>query len=449
MNFIRVFLWGLVAAMTLQGFLHADEYGSAISFFGGVSLTLSIWKESLWSHMRALIPGAHTHSHMEEGLPRALVVSALQESTRHPGLQTLPTLRRALADHRRSWDEFREEEVQWMLSHADLIGALRSEGRGLWGPAWADRTAAEQHYATVKSKQCTLGFGTSCSALKASLALAHTELVTAEQRVSAWERLLAMDPTLPLLEWWNATALVSVSEQVMDQLDRFAGALTTLHNVTTPQDVRVKTLQTNTSMIADAMDGSCRWRGPIVRSLLLRDLWSTCLAHIHRRESRVQELMVATGVQDLYNTHERLLAASLRSVGAPAAAIVQSWFDAVANYAWWLSEDVPAIVRRCVGQTAGDCRRIGVTEITSLMAQYDERSRIVKDWTRCLFIGMWNAMPAIGLLFVVEAVVLLIPRRHVHTIVTSRGEDLTPLLQNTPYSKGGRGRRYRGQLTLK
>lgn len=447
MNFIRVFLWGLVAAMTLQGFLHADEYGSAVSFFGGVSLTFSIWKEGLWSHMRALIPG--TPIHAEEGLPRALVVSALQESARHPGLQTLPTLRRALADHRRSWDEFREEEVQWMLAHADLIGALRSEGRGLWEPVWAEHAAAESHYTTVKSKQCSLGFGDNCAALKASLVSAHAELMIVGGRVSAWERLLEMDPTLPLLEWWNATVMVSVSEQVLGQLGVFADALTTLHNVTMPYDARVKTLRTNTSVIADAMGDSCRWHGPIVRSLLLRDLWSTCLAHIHRRESRVQELMVATGVQDLYNTHERLLAASLRSVNTAAATVVQSWFDAIANYAWWLSEDVPAIVRRCVGQTAGDCRRIGVTEITSLIAQYDERSRIVKDWTRCLFIGMWNAMPAVGLLFIVEAVVLLIPRRHVHTIVTSRGEDLTPLLQSAPYSKRGRGRRLRDQLALK
>jgi hypothetical protein len=177
------------------------------------------------------------------------------------------------------------------------------------------------------------------------------------------------------------------------------------------------------------MGGGCRWREPIVRSLLLRDLWNTCLSHIHRRESRVQEMMVATGVQELYNTHERLLGAALRSVTTVDAATVQGWFDVVANYAWWLSEDVPSIARRCIGQTAGECRRIGVTEITSLVAQFDERSRIIKDWTRCLFIGMWNAMPAVGLLFIVEFVVLLIPKRHVHTFVAGNGDDLTRLLE--------------------
>ena len=41
----------------------------------------------------------------------------------------------------------------------------------------------------------------------------------------------------------------------------------------------------------------------------------------------------------------------------------------------------------------------------------DEQSRIVADWTRRLFIGMWNALPAVGLLFVVETVVLVLGMR--------------------------------------
>jgi hypothetical protein len=417
MNFIRVFLWGLVAAMTLQGFLHADDYGSALSFVGGVSMTLAVWRESIWSQIRTLMPGGGTTTNnYDEGLPRSFVVSALQESARHPGLHTLPTLRRALTEHRRAWDEFREAEVHWMLSHADLIGALRSEGRDLWHPAQAEHDAAQQYYDTIKDQQCWVTVGSECSDLTLTLSQAYTDVIVSGLKLSVWERLLTMNSSLTLVEWWNATA----PPQYLSHLGRVAAfetALLTLHNVTTPLDPRIQRLESNASMIAVEMGVGCRWRTPLVRSLLLRDLWTMCLQHVHRRESRVHEMMVATGVQDLYNTHERLLSAALRSVTVAEASVVQSWFDAAGNYAWWLSEDVLTIVRRCIGQTVGECRRIGVTEITTLMEQYDERTRIIRDWIRCLFIGMWNAMPAIGLLFIVETVVLLIPRRTVNEYI--------------------------------
>ena len=47
MNLVRGFLWTLVGVMTLQGYLQADEYGSAISMIGGIGLTMSVWKESM------------------------------------------------------------------------------------------------------------------------------------------------------------------------------------------------------------------------------------------------------------------------------------------------------------------------------------------------------------------------------------------------------------------
>jgi hypothetical protein len=379
--------------------------------------------------MRAIIPG--TSSTKDDGLPRALVIAALQESARHPGLYTLPTLRKALMGHRRSWDAFREEEVQWMLGHADLIGALRAEGHTLWQPAWSEHAMLKTHHDAITEKQCHVPLGNTCATLTASLAKATSKLAAAAQKVRAWNQLLDMNASLPLLEWWNLTS-GHVTERQKARVRSFENALTTLHNVTAPSDVRVKNLRDVADVLAAEMGGGCRWREPIVQSLLLRDLWSTCLSHIHRRESRVQEMMVATGVQELYNTHERLLGAALRSVGVAEAPIVQGWFDAIATYAWWLSEDVPTIVRRCIGQTAGECRRVGVTEITSLMAQFDERSRIIKDWSRCLFIGMWNAMPAVGLLFIVELVVLLIPKRHVHTFITGNGDDLTRFLEANP-----------------
>jgi hypothetical protein len=119
--------------------------------------------------------------------------------------------------------------------------------------------------------------------------------------------------------------------------------------------------------------------------------------------------MAATGVQDLYNAQERVLNASLRvAATASERQTITSWFSEMAGYAWWPGDDLPAIVRRCLIQEGGDCLRIGPTEVTALASQMDEQSRIVADWTRRLFIGMWNALPAVGLLFVVEVVVLLL-----------------------------------------
>jgi hypothetical protein len=72
--------------------------------------------------------------------------------------------------------------------------------------------------------------------------------------------------------------------------------------------------------------------------------------------------MMAAGVKDLMNAHERVFNATLRVVPAATTADMQrvhDWFGEMAGYAWWLGDDIPAIVRRCVGQEGGDCIRIG------------------------------------------------------------------------------------------
>lgn len=414
MRVIRMFLWGLVATMTLQGYLHADEYGTAASFIGGMSLTLAIWKESLWDQMRGLLPGRRVIN--TEGMPRAFVLAALQESVRHPGLHTLPPLRRALAEHRHTWDTFRDMEVQWMLQHADLIGALRSEGRDVW-ESWqqAHETLAAD-LTVAKDQWCVTN---QCAATRREkiTRLSATDTIAAAA-AGAWERLLFMDPTLHVLTWWNTT--VAPDKNLTAHVCEYHRQLTTLHNVTHPTDQRVSSLEKTSGKIAAGITDLSRWHRPILQSLLLRDLWTACLEHIRLRESRVQELMVMAGVQDLYNTHERILAAAMRAVGqkSDVVKVVQGWFDEAAAHAWWLTEEIPAIVRRCIGQETGECRRIGQTEIAALTAQFDERTQIIGDWNRRLFIGLWNALPAVGLLFVLEIIVLLLPQRRVYTVVT-------------------------------
>jgi hypothetical protein len=134
MFYIRLFLWGLVAAMTLQGWLHADEYGTAATLVGGVTMTMSVWSESFVASMKGLLSSGPKFI----GLPRALVVSALQESARHPIIKTLPRLKSTLEGHQKVWNTFRDAHVTWSLSHMDLIGGLQTEAVSLWN-FWPDQ----------------------------------------------------------------------------------------------------------------------------------------------------------------------------------------------------------------------------------------------------------------------------------------------------------------------
>jgi hypothetical protein len=402
MLLIRVFLWGLVAAMTLQGFLHADEYGTAATLFGGMALTMSAWGERLSEGARVLFWRQPKYV----PLPRAVVAAALRETARHPGLHTLPPLRAALADHEAALQEFREAEVEWLLAHGDLIGGLATEGRGIWAPAWASAESAMAAAAAATEVLCRLPRmdPVRCAEKAGAAAAAKVAEEEAQRRKWAWERVLRMtavgDDAGPDTLGW----LVDVGlDGDVDRIIAFRDALTTLHDVRTRRDVRV------TELVRVAVAATGDWIARLEASLLQGELWAACVRHVRQRENRVRELMVATGVQDLYNAQDRVLNATLRAATSAAERqMVTDWFGEMASYAWWPGDDLPTIVRRCLGQEGGDCMRIGPTEVTALASAMDEQSRIVADWTRRLFIGMWNALPAVGLLFVVEVVVLIL-----------------------------------------
>jgi hypothetical protein len=122
-------------------------------------------------------------------------------------------------------------------------------------------------------------------------------------------------------------------------------------------------------------------------------------------------MMVRAGVQELWTAHERALNASVKGLSAADTKVVQDWFGEMMGYAWWLGDDLLPLVRRCLGQQHGDCIRVGPTEITALSAQLIERSKIVEDWVRRVFIGMWNGLPAVALVFLVEMVLVCMPKR--------------------------------------
>ena len=416
MKLIRAFLWTLVLCMTLQGFLHADDYGAAIGLLGGVSLTLSVWRESLAAGVRSLWSSAPA----TVGLPRALVVAALEETGRHPGLHTLPPLRRAQMEYKRSWDAFRDAEVGWMLEHARLVGGVAAQAEYLWAP-WA-ALANESTTAATRAEggRCWIKKGSErCRAIDRAVTVAKTSASVAGAADAAWDRVLSMDPTISVSEWWRAHgAAVGGSgggdgaTEVAEMSGAFVDSLRELHDVEWPSDPRVAIALGYARSIGSNVTDP--WLMRLVTSLSTRDVWAACLEHVRQRESRVQMLMVAAGVQDMFNAHDRILNASLKVVAAGPAehrVQVQQWFGEMLGYAWWLGDDVPAIVRRCVGQEAGDCRRIGPTEITSLSDQMYERSRVLEDWSRRLFIGMWNALPALAVLFLVEIATLCLSYR--------------------------------------
>ena len=429
---ILIFLWGLVAALVGHGILKADEYGSAASMLGGMSLTMRVWGESLTATMRSLVFQGPEFT----GLPRAFVKAAIGESARHPGLHTVPALRSALAAHERVWEQFRQREVTWVLRHSDMMGAFHSDPAAiaLWAPASTKMERTKRELEEARSRICRVIVlnPTACESVAQQAGYLEDRLRFEEEVVRLWEEVLYISPRLNVSEFWITTqsytqlhtqlhTQLQTPTQTPTQTQDASGILdkwrawnrkrAELYNVTNPDEPRIRSLlQVATDMSSNLTDHY--WLRTLTESLMNGELWNTCMDHVMAREGRVRELMTATGINDLLKTHDLILNASLRTVTqTEERRMIQDWFAEAANYAWWLGEDIPGIVRRCLAQTAGDCTRIGPTEIVTLTAQQDTRMRIVEDWSRRILIGLWNGLPAIGLILVLEVVLLCVDRR--------------------------------------
>lgn len=369
--------------MTLQGWLHADEYGSRAGMFGGVALSVAVWGERLgdgawswllWQPRRVL-------------LPRALVLAALEETARRPRAAASEPLRTALRTAEAAEERMHEAEARWIVRHGALLAGLATEGRAVW----------EHWDAAAKVELCRF------PVLDSVGCAARQELVEkAAVAAAAWRTVLAMEELADGARGWlRAVGGRPAGAQA------FYERLQELHNLEWPADSRVVALiATIPATAAAVINGS--WEQRAAASLLEGDLWAAIIRHVRAREWRLRGVLAASGAGDLWTAHERALNVSLRltgGAGGAKASSVREWFSEMAAYAWWLGDGVPAIVQRCAGQEGGDCTRIGPTEIAALSAQFNERARIVEDWVRRLFIGMWNALPAVGLVFVVELVV--------------------------------------------
>jgi len=424
MFYIRLFLWGLVAAMTLQGWFHADEYGTAATLVGGVTMTMSVWSESFVASLKGFL----TSEAKFIGLPRALCVAAIQESSRHPIIKTLPRLKSTLESHQKVWNAFRDAHVTWSLGHMDLIGGLQTEGAYVWNFWSSLQNATEAALNTSKAERCMMKSVTrSCIGTEERIAALTETLASQKRAEAAWTSILGFYDSSAWHNgerWWTATQ----NESLVEAFAFFQSRLRTLHDVTDVEDVRI--LEILDSLPISLNMSLDHWLERLLASLLTGDVWAAAMDHVRARESRVRELMIAAGIQELWATHERTLAASMKALaeGDAKRRLVEDWFGEMASYAWWLSDEVPGIVRRCIGQEGGDCSRIGPTEIQSLSAQHMEKNRILEDWTRRVFIGMWNAMPVIALLFLLEIIVLILPQKRVITF----SQDSGPMMEDRP-----------------
>lgn len=405
MKLIRSFLWGLVATMTLQGILNADEYGSAAGFFGGMSLTMTVWSESIGTGWRSMFGSSSAHV----SLPRAVVMAALRETARHPQIQNVPALQAAIRTHEQLWAAIRDREVTWMLRHARIVGGVVVDpvGRTLWSHLGSRVGELTAGLAAAEATVCTVSMGrTGCQTATEEVARLSRALTQAQAAQAAWTSVMDLEYDVDVAAWWNATQ-GSGSSLVAG----FQHEMAYLHDIDTIYDVRLASLLKRANMTATSVSDGDMWLEQLVGSLLEGLLWRSCGSHVRIREGRIRELMILAGIQDMYNAHERVLNVSLRSVNTEGERkLVGDWFMEMGGHAWWLGDDLPEVVRRCVNQEAGDCVRVGPTEIAALSAQLGEQARIVKDWSRRIFIGMWNAMPAIFMLFVMELIVLCIPK---------------------------------------
>jgi len=410
MILIRGFLWFLVAIMTLQGFLHADEYGTAASMLGGVSMTMSVMKESLSATTRSFFSSTPTFV----SLPRVIVQAALKETSLHPGIQVVPRLQQTLKLHQRTWDIFRDQEVGWMLRHADIVGGVLSDpdARQLW-IAWdqqlnySQRALKKSNDIICRVRAMDLSL---CDLKAAEVAKYKAKVWEAQAAVDRWSEVLYLQRGSHAQAWWTA---IHPTENTSHWFQVFGMAVARLHDIQVPTDTRLSQLAGAVqNMTAELSTYKSIWLQRLLLSLLTGEIWAGCLEHVRLREGRVRDLMMLAGIQDMESAHERVLNASLRVVTKDAEKrLVQDWFGEMSGYAWWLSDELPSLVRRCVGQEAGDCTRVGPIEIVALTAKIAERERIISSWTRRIYIGMWNAMPVIAILFVLELLVLCVDRR--------------------------------------
>ena len=374
---VKLFLWTLVVALFLQGFLNAESYGSAPTMLGGMGLTMAVMKESLFATNWI-------------GIPRIFVQVAIKETQRHPGTIKIPVIQKRIAVLQRSLQGLREADLLWSLDYSELVSAILADDTALylWKPVVDLKYILADEVKQLQSDEmstCSIWVTERCNYLRGRIIIKRRELADATAAAKPW---------LDLLDFKRIRA-----DEIFSNLTDFYRSLKSLHNVTGPTDPRINRLKPYS-------DES--WTSRIQTTLMMGDLWDACLYYVMQQDSRVHRLLVSAGYQEMRNTHERIQNMSLSDLTEAQKKIAVVWFDEAVSWSWWVSEEMPALVKRCVNQNRGDCTLIGPTEISSLMARMAVGRQIAEDWSRCVLIGLWNGMPVVAILFVLELILIFV-----------------------------------------
>jgi hypothetical protein len=371
---------------------------------------MSIWKESISEGTRSFFWGAPTYV----GLPRAIVTAALRETARHPGIHTLPQLQKTLHEEQKCRETFRTAEMDWWIQYNGIIGGLLSDpdGKRLW-EKWNERNQTYNwQWKNLQKEGCSYykRARSRCNKTEYDEQIRSFEhqisTVNIAQRI--WRKILYEHSVVDVRDFVEYTVDSVISVEANTSLATFLVYLQYLYNVTDPYDARVQELLHRIPRIPVSPN---YWEQITVENLLRGTLWNVCLQHILRREGRIQDRMIAAGYTELSMNHERIYNASLQLLDRTVDKRVQEWFVEIAGYSWWLADDIPSLVRRCISQEHGECIRIGPTEISAMSKRFTEQQQIVGDWVRRIFIGMWNGMPVVGLLFLMELIVMCVPQK--------------------------------------
>jgi hypothetical protein len=389
MNQIRIFLWLLTSALVLHAFIHADDYGIN-TVFGGLTLSLSILTEQMSESARSLWTGQHSYV----GIPRALVKAALRETALHGDTVSTMKLQDEIGRQHGFLAEFHGEHITWLLSHGRILDAMAAnpvvaESRR------ADMKALHSAVAVAEAGKCYVFCGEKTEKVR----VLRDRIREVEE---IWSRLFDMDTTMTAREFMGVTS-IEHDETPLDNLSE----LYDIENVT---DVRLGRLLTRARSLSLLTPES--WLHELVSSLLVGEIWASCIRFIRSRENRLQQLLVTSGVQTMWDANDRILNVSRKiATTKRESRLVEDWCYEMIGWRWWLGEEIPHIIQRCLGYDGGDCVRIGPTEITALSDQIVKREQIMEDWTRRICIGLWNGMPMVGLLFVFEVLVSVKIRR--------------------------------------
>jgi hypothetical protein len=354
---VRLFLWSLVASLCLQGYQNADKY---MSLLGGMGLTLAIMKEQF--------------SFEKKEIPRAFVVAAIKETVKHPMILQVPHVQRRLTEIEKSLTHLRSHEITWHLKFNDVISELELEEP--WAPA-----VRRSNKALSTLNRAIVNKTVSCMWYPTSKCKYWTTTVRTLNKT--YQETL-YDPWISLMRYKPVQA-----RRLNATLVGFYEHFKTLYNLTY-RDPRVAELLGQINSVEPL----------IVRTLLQGDLWTSCISHVVQQDYRVRDVLDKAGLTEVRQIHARIYNLSVSHIDPK---IVETWFDEAAIFSWWLPDTIPAIVRRCATHTTGDCVRIGSIEIDSL------QSRLSESISRSVLIGLWNGLPMVLVIFVLELIISYLP----------------------------------------